>query len=157
MQLIRQHRLARGGAQRFARIVADHACLRPFQAQLAFQQLPDEGQLAHGFGIGRGFGRTLDFGGVGFQFVQFVGSGLLEQAVHRIGGIAGPVAVKIRGHVVDRGADGQHVQVREEHAVGCAEVFVAHIAAADDGGLVVRREGLVVHAAVQAAEVRHVA
>jgi hypothetical protein len=113
-------------------------------------------QVAHGLRIGRGLGRLFDRGGVRLQFFQFVGRSLPDDAFHRIGGIAAPVAVEVARHVADGGADGQHVHVPEQHAVGGAKVFVADIAAADDGGLVVGGERLVVHPAVQPVEVRQV-
>ncbi|MNI43361.1 hypothetical protein D3C73_976870 [compost metagenome] len=137
---MRQHGLARRGAQGLARVIADHAGVGPFQVQLALQQLLDERQPLQGFGIRGGLGRPLDLAGLFLQRVQLAGQGGLEQAVHRVGGIAGPVAVEVPRYIIDRRADRQHIQVGEQHAAACPKVLIADIAATDDGGLVVGGE-----------------
>ena len=56
-----------------------------------------------------------------------------------------PVKIEFVGHLLHYGADEHHVEIGIIHHRVRLEIFVADIAAADDGDLPVGSEGLVVH------------
>ncbi|MNK93350.1 hypothetical protein D3C87_1135070 [compost metagenome] len=76
------------------------------------------------------------------------------QRAHRIGRRAVPVGVERAGDLAHDGAVRQHVQIAEADVGRGAEVLVADIAPADDGGLVIGNQRLVVHAPVHARELQ---
>ncbi len=65
-----------------------------------------------------------------------------------------PVAIKHSGHFLNHGTDPHHIQIAELGIFPGAEVFVGDVAPTDDGNLVIDGERLVVHAAIDALEVR---
>ncbi|MNQ43647.1 hypothetical protein D3C85_573840 [compost metagenome] len=154
LKVFRHARAGPGLVQHLGRVVADHARPGPFEGQGAFHHLLDEGrgaQRLHVF-LGRlGVVDAVRFGGDGGR-VAFDWAG--QQQSGRVGRGTVPVAVEIVRDVIDDGADGQHVQVGEQHVAGRAKIFVAHIAPANDGGLVIGRERFVVHAPVEARKIR---
>ncbi|MCY1295647.1 hypothetical protein D9M70_449960 [compost metagenome] len=152
-QLVRDQRVAPRLAQGLGGIVADDARPGPLEFQRAVQHMLHVGHLAQRRHVG-GSGRVLlDRAGAAGQLVQALHADRRHQPVHRVRRSAGPVAVEVVRHVGGGGADRNHVQVGEQHAVGGAEVFVADIAPADDRGDAVGGERLVVHAPVQAPEI----
>ena len=74
---------------------------------------------------------------------------------HRCGDgrAARPVALEVTADFFDHRPDGDDVQVDERYILAGSEVLIADIATADDGGLAIGRERLVVHAAIRAREV----
>jgi hypothetical protein len=74
-----------------------------------------------------------------------------------IRGVTGPIPIEIARNVLDNRAYGHDVEIDEEHTVGCAEVFISDVAAANNGHLIISRKRFVVHAAIQAMEVGQVA
>src|SRR3546814_1537947 len=75
-----------------------------------------------------------------------------QNAGGRIGRFAGPIAVEVPRHVLDDRTECEHVEIEEQALVARAEIFIADIASADDGRLIVGGETLVVHAPIRSEE-----
>ena len=82
--------------------------------------------------------------------------GRSDQARGRVGGGTVPVEIELAGDIVRRLSDGHHVDVPEPGALPRGEVFVADVAPPDYRRLIVHRERLVVHAAIEPLEIRQV-
>ncbi len=148
-----------------ARIVADQRDAAPLQRAAAGHHLRYDLGLAQrrkvtsGAGIAFGLRRgVLHRRLIGHLIGHRIGSSrAAQQRRQRIGRGAGPVAVEVGRYVGHDGADGQHVQVGEQHAFRGAEILVADIAAAGDRRLVVGGEGFIVHAPVGPAKTGDIA
>lgn len=131
--------------------------MRPFEGQRTRNDLSDERQGADGRYIGLRRGIALDDRRLLREPGQFLFRNRRENPVGGIGGPARPVAVETaRYRVYDRPL-GQNVEVDEQSLLPRSEIFVADIAAADDGHLAVGGETLVVHPPVQSQEIGEIA
>src|SRR3546814_3336818 len=65
--------------------------------------------------------------------------------------------VEVPRHVLDDRTECEHVEIEEQALVARAEIFIADIASADDGRLIVGGETLVVHAPIEPGEVGEIA
>ena len=113
--------------------------------------------MLHGLNIGLGFRPQ----GVGLQAAIDLLHGLLwhgrQQAGAGVSGLAAPVTIKVAANIGHHGADSDHIKVGKQHAIRGGKVLVANIAAPDDGGLVICRKALVVHAPLGARELCDIA
>ncbi len=139
--------------QYFGRVIGEQARGRPFERQVAGDELlrerapPQRLHVAAGARVGVQLRPRLAHARRVFR------AGGADQRGGGIGGVAVPVGVELRGHVAHHRADRQHVEIGEGDFALAAEIFVADVAPADDRRLVVRGERLVVHAAVEAREI----
>ena len=73
----------------------------------------------------------------------------------RIGQLTVPIAVKGSRNFPNRRTDNHHIQIgKGQFRIGL-EIFIADIASSQDGGLVIDRKGLVVHAAGYGTQAGH--
>src|SRR5690606_15857080 len=149
-QLVDQQVLVGGQRQPLGWIVCHHAGIGPLQLQVILQHLTQKVGTGDGLHVAGRRGVTLHTSGLAAQLLQPGGGNCRQNLLNRVGGAAGPVAIEVGGNLADDGADGQHVQISKQDAFGGTEVFVADVAATDDGGLVIGGEGFVVHAPVGA-------
>ena len=64
-----------------------------------------------------------------------------------------PVKIELVRHLLHHRPDDCHVEVGIIHRLVSSEIFVANVAAADDGDLPVHRERLVMHPLVEASDI----
>ena len=68
-----------------------------------------------------------------------------------------PVLLERLRHLARNGADGEYIEIRKQHALPGAEVFIPDVTATDDRRFGIGGKRLVVHAPIQAAKVAEVA
>ena len=112
-----------------ARRVVEELDARPLELKFVREKGFDEPGLPDGLDVFDGFGRRVNGGEAGLQRCNAVRSGLADDPVRRISGVAVPVEVEFCGDLA-RGASRRHdIEVHEEGPLAGAEVLVADVAA----------------------------
>ncbi len=81
----------------------------------------------------------------------------LHHLIQRRYRFALPVAFKILRHIVHHRPNRQHVKVREQRLFACGKIFIADVAATDDGGHAVNGKALVVHTPIKTGKIGEIA
>jgi len=123
----------------------------PEIGNISAPELPDKFTVAHGLRVGRTLRDRVIFGECRPLLGALPGRRVLSRkSGHRNRRLVIPIKVELVGHLFDHRPDDHHIEIAKIHRLVSSEIFVADIAAADDGYLPVGSEGLVVHPPVYA-------
>ena len=143
-----------GGSGHLVRMVFHDRGLSPVVGNASIPDLSGKFTVAQALRVGRSLRGFM----VGDECRPLCGELLGRRVLSRQRGdrnrrLVVPIKIEFVGHLLHHGADEHHVEIGKIHLRMRLEIFIADIAAADDGGLPVGGERLVVHPLIDAPEV----